>query len=84
MPPSYKRTVSAVRNKLNELRDQNPHLWLKEEGWNRAAVIEYLYESMADLAHVNRLLNLTAADIDNIITRVCILSSLVNVRNSIC
>ncbi|KAJ6051511.1 uncharacterized protein N7446_006144 [Penicillium canescens] len=68
MPPSYTRTVSAIRNKLNELRTQNPRLWLKEEGWNRAAITEYLYDSMADLAHVNRLLNLNAADI-NIITR---------------
>jgi hypothetical protein len=70
MPPSYTRTVSAVRNKLTELRTQNPQLWLREEGWNRAAITEYLYGSTVDLAHVNRLLNLTPADIDTV-TRVC-------------
>ncbi|KAJ6076859.1 hypothetical protein N7499_008840 [Penicillium canescens] len=66
MPPSYMRTVSAVRNKLNELRTKNPQLWLKEGGWNRAAITEYLCGSMVDLAHVNRLLNLISADINTI------------------
>lgn len=73
-PPPYTRTVSAIRNKLNELRTQNPQLWLKEKGWDEVAILKYLCNSMIDLTDLNRLLNLTASDIDYI-TRVRICSS---------
>lgn len=69
MQPSYTRTVSAVRNKLAEVRSQNSQLWSKDEGWARDAVLEHLYGSLVDHAHVKRLLNLTPSDV-KIITRV--------------
>ena len=72
--PSYMRTVSAVRNKLTDIRARNPQLWLKEEGWDRDAVLIYLYQSTVDHAQLNRLLNLTATDI-NILNRVCLLKN---------
>lgn len=71
MPPSYTRTVPAVRNKLAEIRTQNPQLWSKNEGWARDAVLAHLYGSLLDHDHVNRLLNLTSVDIKTI-TRVCV------------
>lgn len=81
MPPSYRRTVSAVRNKLTDLRTQNPQLWLKEEGWIRDAVLIYLHESTVDHALLNRLLNLTTTNIE-MITRVCVLKDPTKLRNT--
>lgn len=69
--PPYTRTVSAVRNKLTEVRSQNPRLWDREQGWDRDAVVEFLYQSTLDHAQVTRLLSWTAADIE-IIIQVCI------------
>lgn len=63
IPPCYTRTVSAVRNKLNEIRVLNPQLWLKEEGWDQAAVVAHLHSTSLDFDHLTRLLNLTSIDI---------------------
>lgn len=70
IPPFYTRTVSAVRNKLTEIRTQNPQLWSREDGWVREAVVVHLHDTVLDFGHVTRLLNLTAADIETI-AQVC-------------
>jgi hypothetical protein len=46
--PQYKRTSSAVSNKLTQLRNQNHNLWLSDRGWDRDAVTEFLYRSTLD------------------------------------
>ncbi|EKV13718.1 hypothetical protein PDIG_36290 [Penicillium digitatum PHI26] len=46
--PFYTQTVSAVRNKLTEIRTQNPQLWSREEGWVRQAVVVHLHNMMLD------------------------------------
>lgn len=68
--PIYKRTMSSVRNKVNDVRSHNPGLWERDEGWNRIAVAEHLHKSTVDHDHVTRLLNLTWVDIERVI-RVC-------------
>jgi hypothetical protein len=69
--PQYKRTSSAVSNKLTQVRNQNHNLWLKDRRWDRDAVTEFLYRSTLDHDLVARLLDLET-DI-KIVIRVCVL-----------